>query len=61
MTTREQCIAEAGEVLAAGIARQAARSPREAALAAWEPGGPSVDEIEAEIRAERAEQLPAAS
>src|SRR4051794_28358896 len=32
--------------------RQAARSPREAAQAAWEPSGPSINELAAEIRAE---------
>jgi hypothetical protein len=53
MTPREQAIAEAGRILAAGCARQAALSPREAAEEAYRPGGPSVDELERRITARR--------
>lgn len=51
--TRADVIAEAGRVWAAHCIRQAALTPREAAAEAWRPGGPSVDEIEARIRAQR--------
>lgn len=51
--TRKQAIAAAGACLAQARADQAARSPREAAEAAWRPGGPSVNEIEDRIRQRR--------
>ncbi len=59
MTTRDEALDAAAACLAQARADQAARSPREAAEAAWSPGGPSVNEIEAEIRADRG--LPVAS
>lgn len=43
----------AARVLAEGCAAQDARTPREAAEAAWIPGGPPVDELEQTIRADR--------
>ena len=53
MRTRDECIAAAGQALADAIERLDATDPHEAALAAHEPGGPSVAEIEALIRAQR--------
>lgn len=61
MTTREQAIAAAGQALADALERLASRSPREAALAAHYPGGPSVEVLEARIRARRAQTAQAAS
>lgn len=52
--TRDECITAAARALADGCARQALLSPRQAAREAWQPGGPSVDELEARIRARRA-------
>lgn len=51
--TREEAIAAAGRAHADAIARLNSRDPHEAALAAFEPGGPSVDELEARIRRRR--------
>ncbi|TFV49547.1 hypothetical protein [Blastococcus sp. TF02A-35] len=51
--SREECFAAAGAALAAAIERRDALSPRQAAQAAWRPGGPSVDEIERRITARR--------
>lgn len=51
--TRDEAIAAAGACLAQARADQAGRSPREAAEAAYRPGGPSIDDLEAEIRADR--------
>lgn len=59
MTTREDAIRQAGEVLAAARVAAAQMTPRELAEAAWTPGGPSVEELEERIRAERG--LPPAS
>jgi hypothetical protein len=50
----EACAA-AGAALRAGRIARDSMSPRDAALAAHRPGGPSVDEIEALIRQHRAE------
>lgn len=55
--TRDEAIAAAGKALAAGRAEQAQRTPREAAEAAYQPGGKSIDELEALIREQRG--LPA--
>lgn len=59
MRTRQECIAAAGAALAASIERQSALTPRQAAERAHRPGGPSVDELERRIRAQR-EQADAA-
>jgi hypothetical protein len=48
--TWAECIAAAGAALAAGIEHMESLSPRQAAEEAYRPGGPSVDEIEAQIR-----------
>lgn len=53
--TRDECIAAAGAALADAIAERDAMTPRQAALAAHRPGGPTVDELEARITAQRAE------
>jgi hypothetical protein len=51
--THEEAMAAAGRAFADAFVRLDSRDPHEAALAAYEPGGPSVAQIEAEIRAER--------
>jgi len=56
MSKHDELIAAAGRKWAEACARQAARTPREAAEAAHRPGGPSVDELEARIRAQRTAQ-----
>ena len=61
MSTRAECIAAAGQVFADAIDRLNAADPHEAALAAYEPGGPSVEEIEALIRQQRGDAVPLAS
>lgn len=57
--TEEQAIESAGAILARARADQASRTPAEAADAAFVPGGPSREEIEATIRARRG--MPARS
>lgn len=59
--TRENCIAAAGRALAATHERRESLDPHAAALAAYHPGGPSVADIEAQIRADRAAALDVAS
>ncbi|WDZ91173.1 hypothetical protein [Nocardiopsis sp. HUAS JQ3] len=54
-----EAAAAAGAALRAGRIARDSMPPREAALAAYRPGGPSVDEIEATIRRHRAEALAA--
>lgn len=51
LPTRESCIAAAGQALAAAEQRLLTTDPHEAALAAHQPGGPSVADLEARIRA----------
>lgn len=53
MTTRAEAIEAAARALADGIALRNSMTPLEAARAAWSPGGPSVEELEARIRADR--------
>jgi len=53
MTTRAAAIVDAGRVLARARATFDERTPREAAEAAWVPGGPSVSELETRIRERR--------
>lgn len=55
MTTRAEAIAAAGEVLAEGRRAAAAMTVEEQARAAYTPTGPSIAELEALIRAQRAE------
>lgn len=59
--TRESCIAEAGAALADALAELDEMPARQAAEAAHRPGGPSVDELERRIRAERTEALDGAA
>lgn len=54
--TRDHCIHTAAVAYLDALARQDARTPREAALAAWTPDGPSVDELEQRILADRAQR-----
>lgn len=61
MPSREECFAAAGAALAAAIERLDSLSPREAAEAAWQIGGPSVDELERRIAARRASQAQPAA
>ncbi|WP_017972486.1 hypothetical protein [Actinopolyspora halophila] len=51
--TRQECIDRAGKILARARARRDSLPPREAAEEAHYPGGPSVDEIEAQIIRQR--------
>lgn len=54
MTTREQAITAAGEVLAASDRACAQMTPREQAEAAWSPTSRmSVDDLEDQIRRQR--------
>lgn len=53
--TRESCLEAAARALVEGCAQQDALTPRQAAEEAHRPGGPSVDELEQLIRAERAQ------
>lgn len=53
MKSRQECIEAAGAALAASVERQNALTPRQAAERAHRPGGPSVAELEARIRAQR--------
>lgn len=59
--TREECMRNAGRTLAATRALSAAMEPRRAAEEAHYAGGPSVDEIEARIRARRAQSAEVAA
>ena len=51
--TRDEAIGAAARVWADTCARQAALTPRQAAMEAHQPGGPSVDELEDRIRRRR--------
>ncbi|MFJ1539365.1 hypothetical protein ACIODS_12550 [Micromonospora chalcea] len=51
---RDAAVASAGAILAHGLAMRDALPPRQAAELAWTPTGPSVDELERLIRAQRA-------
>lgn len=57
MSDYDDAIERAGRLIAAGRAEQAQRTPREAAEAAYQPGGKSIDELEDIIRTQRG--LPA--
>lgn len=62
MTTRDHAIRTAGQLLANSDRACAQMTPREQAEAAWTPTSPySVDELEAQIRAERGMQPHARS
>lgn len=62
VTSRQEAIDAAGQVLATMRATVAKMTPREQAEAAWTPTcGVSVDELENEIRAERGLPLKYAS
>lgn len=50
---RTEALDSAGRILAAARIRQAMRTPREAAEAAYVPGGPSVAVLEERIRNRR--------
>lgn len=57
MTTKAEALRAYGEVAAEHELAIAQMTPREQAEAAWTPTGPSVDDLEDEIRADRG--LPA--
>lgn len=59
--TRDEAIAAAGQALADATDRLATGDPRESALAAYVPGGPTVDELENRIRAWQGQQAALAS
>jgi hypothetical protein len=52
--SRDHCLTEAAVAWADTCARQAQLTPRQAAVEAYQPGGPSIDELETRIRARRA-------
>lgn len=54
--TRDECLNAAARVWADTCAREALLTPRQAAIEAHQPGGPSVDELEQQIRTWRAAQ-----
>lgn len=49
-----ECVDEAGAVFAQALIARDALSVEDAARAAWTPTGPSIAELEAEIRGSRA-------
>jgi len=53
MTSRPEAVTAAGTVLARARAALDERTPREAAEAAYVPGGPTVEQLEAQIRERR--------
>lgn len=55
MKTYAEAIADAAQVLADADMHMATLTARQAALEAYVPGGPSVDELEATVRRLRAE------
>lgn len=55
--TREAAIEAAGQAIADGLALRDSLPPRAAAEAAWTPSGPSVDELERRIRADRGDTV----
>lgn len=59
--TRDQALTAAARVWADTCARQAALTPRQAAIEAHQPGGPSVDELEQRIRTRRLAQIQRAA
>lgn len=59
--TRDEAIQAAGRELAHIKFQLATRTPRESAEAAFVPGGPSLDELEARIREIRGESRRAAA
>jgi hypothetical protein len=58
--TRDDAIAAAGQILTDARALRDSLTPREAAEAAYRPGGPSIDELENRISAMRSKQHNAA-
>lgn len=55
--SRADATAAAGAAVANGLAMRDALPPRQAAELAWTPTGPSVDELEQQIREMRAEAV----
>ena len=60
LVTRADAIRDAARILAETDAQVARMTPDEVARLAYVPGGPSVDELAARIRARRAEARAAA-
>jgi hypothetical protein len=56
MITRAEALEAAGEAIAAGLDLRDSLPPRQAAAICWTPTGPSLDELERRIRAQRGEQ-----
>ena len=54
MPTRAEALTAAGRIFAQARARRDALSPEDAARAAYMPGGPSIEELVALIREQRA-------
>jgi hypothetical protein len=57
VTTREQAVAAAGEQWAEALLLRDSLPVSEAARLAYTPTGPSIEELEAEIRAQRAHRV----
>ena len=55
MTTRAEAIAAAGQAIAAALDLRDSLPPRQAAEICWTPTGPSLDDLEQQIRAGRGE------
>lgn len=55
MATYEDAVTAAAQILTDVRARMATLTPRQAAVEAYVPGGPSIDELETRIRALRAQ------
>lgn len=55
MPTRDEALTAAARIYADGLALRDSMTPADAAAAAWRPGGPSVEELEERIRAQRAQ------
>jgi len=51
LKTREQALHDVGRIVAAEVERIRALTPEEAARQAYRPGGPTVEELAAELRA----------
>jgi hypothetical protein len=54
MTTFQEACRQGVEMLARAAAKSAALPPEEAARRAWYPGGPSLEDLTADIKARRA-------
>lgn len=61
MTINDTAIREAGQIIAEAAALRDSLSVEEAARQAYTPTGPSIEQLEERIRAQRARRIGAAS